>query len=74
MGVRRTTVTLRAGAWSVVEREALPGESVSGTVCRLIEAAGYQKAAYQRGLEAPKPETPKPEKPKPRRRRATRAG
>lgn len=62
-------MTLRAGAWAVVEREALPGESVSGTVCRLIEAAGYQKAAYQRGLEAP--ETPKP---KPRRRRATRAG
>lgn len=62
-------MTLRAGAWAVVEREALPGESVSGTVCRLIEAAGYQ-----RGLEAPKPETPKPEKPKPRRRRATRAG
>jgi len=68
MGVRRTTVTLRAGAWSVVEREALPGESVSGTVCRLIEAAGYQRAL---GLGAPKGDA---QPHKPRRRRATKAG
>lgn len=42
MAVRRTTVTLRPGAWEVVERETLPGESVSSAVCRLIEIAGFQ--------------------------------
>lgn len=68
MGVRRTTVTLRAGAWAVVEREALPGESVSGTVCRLIEAAGYQRAL---GLGV---RTGDAQSKKPRRRKSTQAG
>jgi hypothetical protein len=60
MGARRTTVTLRAGAMAVVVREQLSGESVSGTICRLIEGAGsYLNAQRTAGLVEPLPKPPK---------------